>query len=270
MLSEAQKLHLHTFGYLPLREVFSPDEAATIRRESEEIFADDVGVKLPDDRHAVQPFFERLPFGSTLVDDDRIYGIGEDLLGPDFYLIGTEGNLHNGDTPWHGPGDWDVEFRSVKIALYMDSLTKENGCLRVVPGSHRKGSPDMLDPLRQRNDDTDFRPFGLLPSEVPSVALESQPGDLLVFSENLLHASFGGAERRHQHAINFMENPDTEKKLEAVMTLYNNARFSLRPSESHVTSDSPRVRRLVSKNLELGLRHHPWHLGRSGSLRRLT
>lgn len=140
----------------------------------------------------------------------------------------------------------------MKIAFYMEPLTKEDGCLRVIPGSHRKASPDTLDSIRHRTEDSDFRPFGLSPSMVPSVALVSHPGDLLVFTENILHASFGGGPRRHQHAINFMENPDTERKLEGVMTLYNNANFSLRPSASYVNSYSPRVRRLVSKNLELG------------------
>ena len=186
------------------------------------------------------------------MDDDRVYEIGEDFLGLDFFLIGTEGNLHRGDTPWHGAGGWDMGARSVKIAFYMDPLTRDDGCLRVIPGTHRKATPDMLDSIRYRNEDQDFRPFGLEPAAVPSVSLVSQPGDLLIFTENLLHSSFGGAPRRHQHAINFMENPDTEKKLEDVMTLYNNANFSLRPSESYVNSDSTRVRRLVSKNLQLG------------------
>ena len=142
--------------------------------------------------------------------------------------------------------------QSVKIAFYMDPLTKDDGCLRVIPGTHRKATPDMLDSIRYRNEDQDFRPFGLEPAAVPSVSFVSQPGDLLIFTENLLHASFGGAHRRHQHAINFMENPNTEKKLEDVMTLYNNANFSLGPSESYVNIGSPRVRRLVSKNLQLG------------------
>ena len=39
---------------------------------------------------------------ASLMSDDRIYGIGEDLLGPDFVLDGTEGHQHVGDTHWHG------------------------------------------------------------------------------------------------------------------------------------------------------------------------
>ena len=89
MLSEEQKRFFETFGFLVLREVFTADELATIKRESDEIFAEGLGNTLPNGRRALQPFFERRPFMSRLVEDDRIYGIGESLLGPDFFLIGT-------------------------------------------------------------------------------------------------------------------------------------------------------------------------------------
>ena len=49
-----------------------------------------------------------------------------------------------------------------------------------------------------------------------------------------------------------MENPTTEAKERDVRDLYEVSRYSLRPSESYVNSDNPRIRRLVAKNLELG------------------
>ena len=138
MLTEDQKQFFEAFGYLVLRGVFTATEMAAIKRESDEIFHEGLGVKLPSGRAALQPFFERRPFMSGLVGDDRVYGIGEDLLGPDFFLIGTEGNLHAGDTLWHGPGLWDETVKAVKIAFYPESLTAATGSLRVVPGSHRR------------------------------------------------------------------------------------------------------------------------------------
>ncbi len=251
MLSEDQKQFFYAFGYLVLRGVFTSDEMAVIKRESDEIFQENAGVKLSTGRAALQPFFERRPFMAGLVADDRIYSIGEDLLGSDFFLIGTEGNLHAGDTLWHGGGLWDETVKSVKIAFYPESLTSATGSLRVVPGSHRRGSPDLLEPLRHGSDNPQLKPFGLQQSEVPSVALELQPGDLAVFTENILHAAFGGHDGRHQHAINFMENPSTQSKQREVRDFYEVSRYSLRPSESYVNSDNPRIRRLVAKNLEL-------------------
>ena len=106
MLSEDERLFFSAFGYLVLRGVFTAEEIATIKRESDEIFREGLGVKLATGRAALQPFFERRPFMAGLAADDRIYSIGEDLLGPEFFLIGTEGNLHAGDTLWHGAGLW--------------------------------------------------------------------------------------------------------------------------------------------------------------------
>ena len=122
----------------------------------------------------------------------------------------------------------------------------------MVPGSHRRNSPDLLEPLRHGSDNPELKPFGLQQSEIPSVALELQQGDLAVFTEHILHAAFGGHDGRHQHAINFMENPTTESKEREVRAFYEVSRYSLRPSESYVNSDNPRIRRMVAKNLELG------------------
>ena len=84
------------------------------------------------------------------------------------------------------------------------------------------------------------------------MAMELESGDLAVFTEETLHAAYGGHNGRHQHAISFTENPDTKSKEQDVRDFYKVSTYSLRPSESYVNSDSPRIRRLVAKNLELG------------------
>jgi ectoine hydroxylase-related dioxygenase (phytanoyl-CoA dioxygenase family) len=251
MLTDGQKAHFETFGFLVLRQLFTEDEMAIIKRESDEIFDEARGGEpFPAEaRQAQQPFFELRPFMSNLADDDRIYNIGVDLLGPDFVLDGTEGNLHVGDTAWHSGAHF---LPNVKIAFYPEPATRDTGCLRVIPGSHRAGSPDLLAPLRPSNKDPDFRPFGMRPSEVPSYAFESQPGDLIVFTENVLHASFGGQAGRHQHAISFFANPRTEEEAALVRSMYERSRYSFRPSESYINSDRPRIRRMVSRLVEWG------------------
>ena len=63
--------------------------------------------------------------------------------------------------------------------MYLDSATKDTGALRVIPGSHKHGSPDHFEVLRPRPNEPDFRPFGLAPTEVPCWPLETEPGDVL-------------------------------------------------------------------------------------------
>jgi len=255
MLTPEQVAHFETFGLLVLRQLFTPEEAAIMKREAIDIFDEVRGSKpfTGEKWEQVQPFFERRPFSAMLADDDRVYNIGVDLLGPDFFLIGTEGSLHVGDTPWHGGPPPENAVRHVKIAFYLDPLTRETGCLRLIPGSHHPQTPYPFQILSNRSDTgTEFLPFGMLPSELPSVALECEPGDVVAFKENTLHASFGGAPGRHQHAINFVENPKTEEQVEYIKGLYESMTYSFHPSESYINSERPRIRRMVARLVELG------------------
>jgi hypothetical protein len=255
VLTPGQVNHFRTFGFLVLRQLLTPDEAAAMKHESEEIMSELRGGKPvdPKNRQPVQPFFERRPFLRQVVEDDRIYGLAEDLLGEDFTLCGTEGNLHVGDTPWHGGnGDQTDLILIAKVCFYLDPVRKETGCLRVIPGSQRAYDPDPYSTLREGNREADFRPFGVLPSEIPSIPLESDPGDVVVFTEDLLHAAFGGSVGRHQHAISYMENPKTEKQEDHIRALSSSYKYALHPARSFIESDRPRLRRLVSRLMELG------------------
>ena len=254
MLTPEQIAHFSTFGFLVMRQVFTPDEISVMTREANEIMDEERGDRPFEGEkwQAVQPFFERKPYLSQLPVDDRIYGLGESLLGPDFFLIGTEGNLHVGQTPWHGGPSDGVSLHSIKITFYLDPVTKDTGALRVVPGSHLPSSNDNLQVLYDRNYDDDFMPFGVRPWEIPCFPLESQPGDLVVFTEDVLHSSFGGKAGRHQHAVNFMANPRSHEEVEHVKGHYSRMRFSFHPAESYINSETPRIRRLVSTLVDLG------------------
>jgi len=254
MLTDKQISHFGSFGFLVLRQHFTPDEVAVMKREAEEIYEEDRGGKpfTGEETQYIQPFFERKPFLSALPADDRIYMIGEDLLGPDFVLDGTEGRLRTGPTAWHGGVPRTDAVRTVKINIYPDPLTKDTGCLRVVPGSHLVASPDLYEPLRPVNQDPDYRPFGMAPEDIPCVPLEVQPGDVVVFQEYVLHSSFGGDPGRHQLALSFFANPTTEDEIKEVTDLHNSTKWTVRPSESYINSDRPRIRRMVSRLVELG------------------
>ena len=111
MLIPEQILHFETFGFVILRQVFNAEEVAIMRREADEIFAEDrnggparneIGRLQKVPYIGVQPFFELKPYLSPLPEDDRIYEIGVDLLGPDFILGQTEGRSRAGTRPGTG------------------------------------------------------------------------------------------------------------------------------------------------------------------------
>ncbi|MCZ6676670.1 MAG: phytanoyl-CoA dioxygenase family protein [Candidatus Poribacteria bacterium] len=254
MLTTGQKQYFETFGFLVLRQLFTPEEVDTIRRESDEILLENrQGKPFPGEkRQAMIPFFERSPLLTQFIEDDRIYMLGEDLLGPDFILNATEGNLHVADTAWHGGGPEPEPVPHIKIAFYLEPNTKETGALRVIPGSHKPEFRKRLQPLTEQYSDSTVMPFGVSGADLPSLAIESQPGDVIIFPESLWHASFGGPPGRSQHAINFMANPVTDKQTDYIRGLYESWNYSLHPPEQIVNSDSPRLRQMVAKLVALG------------------
>ena len=254
MLTPGQIAHFETFGFLVLRQLFTPEEAVIMKRESDEIFEEvrGGGPFTGEIWESVVPFFERRPFLSRLPGDDWIYDLAVSLVGPNPILEVTEGNLHTGNTDWHGSKLPGKTMAHAKIAFYLEPLTKETGCLRVIPGSHTAGPTAPFAPLRDRNLDPDFKPFGLPPTEVPSYAIECQPGDVVVFVEETLHAAFGGKAGRQQHAINVVADPKTEEDEGFIKAMYQGTKFCYRPSESYINSDHPRMRRMVSRLVEWG------------------
>jgi ectoine hydroxylase-related dioxygenase (phytanoyl-CoA dioxygenase family) len=90
-------------------------------------------------------------------------------------------------------------------------LTRDTGCLRVIPGSQR---PDHFVRSQKINVNQSEELFGVAPSEFPgNVALETQPGDVLIFNHDTYHAAFGGQERRRMFTMNCTRRAKTPEDL---------------------------------------------------------
>ena len=257
MLNPGQIAYFETFGFLVLRNLFSTEETDALRDTSLHTLQAlrGGGPYTGEKAESGLPFLERDPILAGLVDDDRIHQIPESLLGPDFFLDFTGGYLRMGDTPWHGDTEYPEDFGNIKVTMYLDPVARETGCLRVIPGSHKHGSPDyfeVLRSLRSRTYEPDFRPFGLAQTDVPCCPLETEPGDVVVFTERLLHGSFGGVTGRHQLAVNFVAHPTSDDQLDHMLAFYAKTKYCYRPAKSYVNSDRPRIRRMVSLQVELG------------------
>ena len=82
--------------------------------------------------------------------------------------------------------------------------------------------------------------------------LEVEPGDVVLFQERVLHSSFGGENGRHQLSNSFYANPTTDEEIKEITDLYNASKWSAHPSQSYINSERPRIRRMVSRLVELG------------------
>ena len=259
MLTDAQVAHFQTFGFLVLRNAFSTAEMDEIRDHFDEVMAADRD-GAPFDGAKTQTvlwFVEQHPELAPLAEDDRIHGPIGQLLGEDFIWVLSDGNLYVGDTQWHG-GYGQSEERStalskhIKVAIYPDAVTRETGALRVIPGSHITEYQEHLQALKAQYEDPDARPLGLSGAEVPSVALESNPGDVVFFSESLWHAAFGGHNRR-MFTLIYYEAPKTPKQVEWLRENQTKTIAMFHPHESFLKSARPKIRRMVERYAELGL-----------------
>ncbi len=202
MLTPQQHAFFHTFGYLAFPGLFA-DRIAAIQSDFEALWAARGGghggkPHNGRERSCIGGFIDLSEPLSALVDDPRILGIASDLLGEDFNYMGSDGNFYVGDTGWHSDG-WSTELLNIKIAFYLDPLKRDNGCLRVIPGSHQVGD-HYAEALHAKLGDC-----GLAGKDVPAVALEVVPGDILLFNHNTKHASFGGDARRRMFTMNLSQ-----------------------------------------------------------------
>ena len=257
MLTQDQIDLFHAFGFLHLRQLFDADEARYIgaRFDAAPQGADGV-------LDTASPPLRELR--DWLLSHDDIYDIPRTLFGEDFIYEGMGCQYYAEDSPWHADSAivrWT--FRHIKIALYLEPLTADSGCLRVIPGSHRDWlrltdprwakAPDWMFGVKNRDMVWQYPPWGLPPDDVPTMPLETEPGDVLVFPEDLAHCTMNTKGPRRQIALALMENPRSD---EQVFNLRQRQAYgggsAYRPPRSMIEHPSPRIRRMVARMVELG------------------
>jgi hypothetical protein len=207
-LSEQQMGFFRTFGYLSFPELMA-DRIEEIDREFEAVWAAHGGGHngRPHNekaRSCIVPFIDQSEVLCSLLDDPRILGIAYSILGDDFNYTGSDGNFYVGETGWHSDGARKPEDPiHIKIAFYLDPLTRDIGALRVIPGSHHFGDgyADTLSHEIRNSQEL----WGLHGRDIPAAILETQPGDLVMFNHNTKHAAFGGSIRRRMFTINLSQ-----------------------------------------------------------------
>ncbi len=132
----------------------------------------------------------RSPVYRNAVADPRILDLLEPILGPDIEFLSDKAVFkdHDADfgSPWHQ--DYPYWQGSHKISLWMalDDATVENGCLKVVPGSHREEIAHA--------DVSDGKGFGHrlaagAAQDARAVSVPVAAGGAVVFHDLTLHAS---------------------------------------------------------------------------------
>jgi len=236
-LTEQQRRFFEAFGYLGFPGLIT-DDIGWITDEFEDVFrrCTGAGTDIPShtggERTCIVPSVGQSERLCGLLDDPRILGIIAGLLGDEFSYLAGDSNFYSGDTHWHSDS-WSRDVRWIKIAFYFNPLTRDTGCLRVIPWSHRLDDPyatkihDELPNLEEN--------WGVSPQEVSSVPLEVKPGELVLFNQRLKHAAFGGNQNRRMFTMNFCEQCQTPEQIESLRdTIGAQARFWVTQMHSHL------------------------------------
>ncbi len=197
MLSHQQILHFRTFGYVTLRGLLSPDEAATLRQEVTGALADAFGAA-PTERADLGGISgdylplaaSRAPFSLALIaDDPRTFLSSAQLLGgPTVPTVGIATRF-TGDSTWHT--DQGPRVGGVKFWADLEPRTATTGALRLIPGSHLPGFGRRLceyqaaEPARS----------GFGHWEWPHIVVETEPGDVVAYQAHLMNCARGGTPR---------------------------------------------------------------------------
>ena len=161
-VSDEQVAFYRENGYLTFGRIFTAPELAELRDYVDAMIAD-----LPEGKRPEQmdvPHFEH-PFLFKYLTHPRVLQVIERFIGPDIVLWSSHfisKRASDGmEVPWHQDGVyWGKSLEPMNVItmwLAVDESTVENGCMRVLPGSHR---------LRDRRYEAVNRDNNLFGSEV--------------------------------------------------------------------------------------------------------
>lgn len=161
-LSKPQHDFFWKNGYLTIEKFLSGDELATLRKTVDQFVSAAIGITASNRVYDLEPsstpdspkirrLFNPMDY------DDAFWGIGsgtkildvlEDLTGPNIQLHHSKVNLKGkgggSEVCWHQDYPFFPHTNTdlVAVTFYLDDADEGNGCLLVVPGSHKWGPLD--------------------------------------------------------------------------------------------------------------------------------
>jgi ectoine hydroxylase-related dioxygenase (phytanoyl-CoA dioxygenase family) len=196
-VTEEQRAFYDRHGFVVYKNVFDAAEVTVIKQDARRLEADTLAGRIPPEHRDVvldpsrdeqgHASLHRLPYFTLYCPETRelVERRGLDALGPGLLgrptwrfedsIDGAVWQMKRRKNTTYNALDWHLDFPHdhpvsplVNVGIYLDAATTQNGCLVVVPGSHRFPA-GRLDPL------------GL-----PVVV---DPGDVICHANNILHHS---------------------------------------------------------------------------------
>ena len=250
-LTVGQVAHFHTFGYVHLRAVFSQGDIAALTRRADELIATSTPEERALEAPGTQPYFLEPVLGREHVIGavtQLMASLGEHrfLYKGDAHLAQRPGYESSGGTPEHGwhsdiPGPAETAYPRIKGMVYLTPTTREHGAIRFIAGSHREEMQRLLRPLQGCHVRGGLNYYGVAQNQLPSVVVESMPGDFILFHQSLFHYVYNHRPERRLIQCSWAGYPDTPERL---ASCWRNAwwPFSARQHGRFKDHPDPRIR----------------------------
>ena len=185
--------YYHENGYLLYHHQLFPAERLARLTEIFEEHLADKGEKLSDELDT--PHF-RDPRLLDFLLDERVLDLVEPFIGPNIGLFSSHficKDPYTGRaTPWHEDSSfWKSRFdrfdKIITVWLALDPSMRENGCMRVIPGTHHSGFSDYQDVDSKMN----MFPSGIKDAieEDKAVYFELQRGECSLHDSRIIHGA---------------------------------------------------------------------------------
>ena len=224
-LSQEQVDQYRRDGYLKSIRVLTDDQAekAHAALEQGEAKLESLGLPNPPGVYLRSNAHLIFTLVSDLARNPEILDVVSSLLGPDLLVWSAEFFIKEANTDkivsWHqdltywGLGPTDDE---VTAWLALTPATKESGCMRFVPGSHKNTLLDHNDTFAEDNLLSRGQELSVEVDETQTVDIELQPGEISLHHGRIFHASGPNVtnERRIGLAIRYIR-PEVQQQVAA-------------------------------------------------------
>jgi ectoine hydroxylase-related dioxygenase (phytanoyl-CoA dioxygenase family) len=200
-------------GYVIVRQAIDQDLAREAEAHVHWLLKENPGVR-PEQLHHHLAVGD--PFWIRLVSDSRLVDIAQQFVGPDVALFAThyicKPPRDGHPVLWHQDGSyWPLDpMEVITLWLAVSDSTVENGCMRVIPGTHRK----PLEDHRRRDDVASVLGSSLDPAHVDesqAVDLVLRAGDVSIHHPNIFHGSDANTSDRWRMGLTIRYIPTTTR-----------------------------------------------------------
>lgn len=212
MMAKAYVEQFEKDGYVVIPDMLDPHLVAELKEHVEWLDR-----KYPDRRETADHNLVRYdPFWLRLAGDARMLDIAEQFIGPNIALFAssyfTKKPFVGQPVLWHQDGVyWPLDpVEVVTLWVAVDDSTTENGCLRVIPGTHKLDlkewhvNTEVPNPLESQ---IDLKYV----DESRAVDLILKAGDVSIHHPNIIHGSNPNRSSKRRCGLTFRYIPTTTR-----------------------------------------------------------